>query len=164
MAADGVVVRLARPSDVRVLVPFIRGQIAAAQHYNKEARAAYAKGITAPRMARVVKGAGFAAVALEGARPAGCRWAVFDSEDRGIMWLEWILVDAAYRKRGLGSRLHAFAEARARAMGARKIWGDSRASNYQARALERGSGIRTIGRLRRHWFGQDYIMWEKELD
>ncbi|EQD42777.1 GCN5-related N-acetyltransferase [mine drainage metagenome] len=79
------------------------------------------------------------------------------------MSFEWILVDGLHKRHQIGSRVTRFAERQAKRMGARKVWSDSRASNYQALGLEKGMRFRRIGTLKRHWFGQDYILWEKEL-
>ena len=125
------------------------------QDYSLEVSAAYMRGI--------VEGAGFAVLALMGAGPVGCLWASFDPSDRSVMMFEWILVDRRYRKQGIAKRMQNFAERLAVSQGVRKIWGDSRASNYQAIALEANFGALAIGKLKKHWFGQDYILWGKQL-
>ena len=93
----------------------------------------------------------------------GCLWTSFDSSDRSVIAFEWSLVNRHYREQGIAKRMHKLAEKLAASQGVRKIWSDSRASNYQAIGLERGLGIRTIGKLKKHWFRQDYILREKQL-
>ena len=161
--ANEIEVRRATMADVKILVPFAKKEILRASHYNIAARQAYSLEVSAAYMRGIVEGAGFAVLALVGAEPVGCLWASFDSADRAVMTFEWILVDRHYRKQGIAKRMQNFAERLAVSQGVRKIWGDSRASNYQAIVLEANFGARTIGKLKKHWFGQDYILWEKRL-
>ena len=156
-------IRRATRADVKILVPFAKNEILKASHYNSEARNAYAAHVSSAYMLGIVKGEGFAVMALNGAEPVGCLWASFDSADRSIMTFEWVLVNKNYKKHGIAMLMHNFAEKLAMRQGVRKIWGDSRASNYPAIALETDLGVRRIGKLKKHWFGQDYIFWEKQL-
>ena len=162
-SANEIKVRRATKADLKILVPFAKKEILKASHYNSTARQAYSSQVSAAYMRGVVGGAGFAILALKGAEPVGCLWTTFDSSDRSVMMFEWILVNRHYKKQGIAKRMHNLAEKLAVSQGVRKIWGDSRASNYQAVALEAYFGVRTIGKLKKHWFGQDYILWEKQL-
>lgn len=156
-------VRRATRSDVKILVPFAKKEILKASHYSSVARQTYSSHVSLAYMLGIVKGGGFAVLALKGAELVGCLWTSFDSADRSIMTFEWVLVNKRYKKQGIAKRMHNFAEKLAVSHGVRKIWGDSRASNYQAIALEANFGARRIGKLEKHWFGQDYILWEKQL-
>ena len=153
----------ATSADVKILVPFAKKEILAASHYSRAARQSYSSKVSTAYMRGIVRGAGFAVLAFDGAELVGCLWTSSDSSDRSVMMFEWTFVNRHYRGRGIAKRMHKLAEKLAVSQGVRKIWGDSRASNYQALALERGLGIRTIGKLKKHWFGQDYILWEKQL-
>ena len=163
MAKEDIKLRLATVNDAKALARFARGEILRATHYNMKARKAYSAETTAALMEEIIKRKGFAAIAEVSGKPVACMWATFDPDDMSIIWFEWVLVAEQYKQQGLAKRMHVMAEHRATVLGARKIWGDSRASNYQAIALEKSLGIRRIGILRHHWFGQDYILWEKEL-
>ena len=156
-------VRRATRADVKILVPFAKEEILKASHYNSAARQAYSSQVSTAYMRGIVEGVGFAVLAFNGAELVGCLWTSFDSSDRSVMAFEWSLVNRHYRGQGIAKRMHKFAEKLAASQGVRKIWGDSRASNYQAIGLERGLGIRTVGKLKKHWFKQDYILWEKQL-
>jgi GNAT superfamily N-acetyltransferase len=156
-------VRRATAADVKILVPFAKKEILKASHYNAAARQTYSSQVSSAYMRGILKGAGFAVLAFKRSEPVGCLWTSFDSADRSIMTFEWILVNRRYKKQGIAKLMHNFAERLAVSQGVRKIWGDSRASNYQAIALGAKLDVRRIGKLKKHWFGQDYILWEKQL-
>ncbi len=162
-SVNEIKLRRATRADVKIIVPFAKKEILKASHYNSIARQTYSSHVSLAYMLGIVKGGGFAVLALRGAELVGCLWTSFDSADRPIMTFEWTLVDRRYKKHGIAERMHNFAEKLAASHGVRKIWGDFRASNYQAIALEANVGVRRIGKLEKHWFGQDYILWEKQL-
>ncbi|MEM3201996.1 MAG: GNAT family N-acetyltransferase [Candidatus Micrarchaeaceae archaeon] len=159
----GIKIRLASQSDAKILLPFIRAEILHASHYNVQSRRVYASEITEARLRDVVLNRGVLIAAFEGGAPVACMWATFDSEDKSIMWIDWMLVERLHRHKGIGRSMLRFFERCARSMKVRKVWCDSRASNYQAIGLYRSERFRMVGILKRHWFGQDYLLWEKAL-
>ena len=105
--------RLARQHDV-----------AAVEHL---ARAAYAKyvpriGTEPPKMVDVPSMVARAAVHLveHGGAPAGAVVSI-PRPDEGSLWVAMLVVDPAHQHRGFGRALLAFAEARCRQLGLRKI-------------------------------------------
>ena len=160
---NGIVIRRATSADSRAISQFANKEITHAMHYNFASRKEYASKVTTAYIRSVIDSGGAAVIAMHNKEMAGCLWATFDSADRSIMYFEWTLVAKPYREHDLAYRMHMDLEKIVMKEGVRKIWGDSRASNYQAINLEKKLGIRTIGKLRHHWFGQDYILWEKQL-
>ena len=158
-----IILRRATRADVKAFTAFARSEIMRSMHYNLVSRKAYSSRVTQAYIRRVRGGMGFALMAFDGKKLVGCMWACFDSYDKSIAEFEWTLVDRSHRGMGIARRMHIRAETLAKEMGARKVWGDSRASNYQAINLEKNLGIRTIGKLKSHWFGEDYIFWEHML-
>jgi ribosomal protein S18 acetylase RimI-like enzyme len=48
-----------------------------------------------------------------------------------------------------------------RRRGAHKVWCDSRANNAPAKSLFRKIGFRKIALIEKHWYGLDFILWER---
>ena len=85
----------------------------------------------------------------------------FNHFDDYTIWLDWFAVRPDFRRKGVGG---AFIEAvveTARKRGAHKVWCDTRASNEPSMKLLRKSGFRKIAEVKRHWYKQDFILWEK---
>ena len=84
--------------------------------------------------------------------------------DDGPLWLSWFGVLPQYRGLGLADRLFERMITEARNRGTWKIWCDTRDTNTPAiRVMER-HGFTRAGRMERHWFGLDFLIWEKFLD
>lgn len=84
--------------------------------------------------------------------------------DDGPLWLSWFGVLPSYRGRGLADQLFARAIHEAKARGIGKIWCDTRVGNIYAIATMKRHGFTQRCRLDHHWFGLDFLIWEKFLD
>jgi RimJ/RimL family protein N-acetyltransferase len=78
-----------------------------------------------------------------------------------VDWLDWILVDQRFRKKGLGKAMLNYAIQNAKRNGCHKIWCDTDPNNKQAIKFFKRMGFRKIGIARKHSFGQDVIFWER---
>jgi ribosomal protein S18 acetylase RimI-like enzyme len=85
----------------------------------------------------------------------------FSNRDDQTVWLSWFGVAPEHRKSGVGTALLAGMERRARKLNSHKIWCDSRTDNKPSAALLRSRGYSQICILKRHWYGQDFYLWEK---
>ena len=65
---------------------------------------------------------------------------------------------------GIGRSLLEKLELRAKELSSHKIWCDSRTENHASAALLRRQGYAQICTLRRHWYAQDFFIWEKYVD
>ena len=83
--------------------------------------------------------------------------------DDYLVWLEWLVVDSGSRRRGVASALLQKLIETAPARRAHKVWCDTRTTNEPAKATFRRNGFRPIAELKNHWYGEDYILWEKPL-
>lgn len=81
--------------------------------------------------------------------------------DDGLIWLAWFGVRQEHRNHGIGVRLLAALETTVRARGAHKIWCDCRTNNIKSKRVLIDSGFTPFGLARNHWFGHDFILWEK---
>lgn len=84
--------------------------------------------------------------------------------DDGLIWLAWFGVVEECRGAGVGTALLKALENTVQNRKCHKIWCDTRTSNKQSQQLLRKVGYRRIGRLTRHWYGQDFFLWEKFIE
>ena len=81
--------------------------------------------------------------------------------DDAVLWLSWFGVHPAWQQRGVGGALLRALEAGVRARRCHKIWCDTRTENTRSQAVLRRAGYTEICRIDRHWYGQDFILWQK---
>lgn len=87
----------------------------------------------------------------------------FSNIDDGLIWLSWFGVSPKYRGCGVGTALLSALDDRAKRAAAHKIWCDSRPNNVASRLTLAGSGYREICTLVNHWYGQDFLLWERSV-
>jgi ribosomal protein S18 acetylase RimI-like enzyme len=87
----------------------------------------------------------------------------FSKDDDGIIWLAWFGVHASYRRRGVGLALLQNLEEIARSRNVHKVWCDCRTENEASKAVLSGYGYIELCTVRNHWYGQDFILWEKSV-
>lgn len=85
----------------------------------------------------------------------------FSNNDDGVIWLAWFGVDAKYRCMGVGSSLlrklaETVSEGRSH-----KIWCDCRTENEASKRALSKQGFVQLCTIQNHWYGQDFILWEK---
>ncbi len=86
---------------------------------------------------------------------------VSSTAEAGLLWLSWVVVSPQARGRGIAKDLITAFHASAAAQGVHKTWCDSRLANTaSARMLEK-SGYRVVATLYKHWYGLDYLIWER---
>jgi ribosomal protein S18 acetylase RimI-like enzyme len=82
-------------------------------------------------------------------------------DDDGLIWLSWFGVHDSYRRRGIGSALLQKLEDTVRNRKSHKIWCDCRTENSASKVVLKNCGYRQICTVQNHWYGQDFILWEK---
>ncbi len=89
---------------------------------------------------------------------------VSSSEEAGLLWLSWCVVSPTARGRGIAGALIEEFHNSAKARGVHKTWCDSRVGNLaSARMLEK-AGYVVVTTLKKHWYGLDYLIWERLVD
>src|ERR1041385_3994764 len=83
--------------------------------------------------------------------------------DDGLIWLSWFGVRPEYRRQGIGTAILSALDKRAKRAGAHKIWCDCRPNNAASCGTLAGSGYREICILVNHWYGQDFLLWERSV-
>jgi ribosomal protein S18 acetylase RimI-like enzyme len=85
----------------------------------------------------------------------------FNNKDDHTIWLAWMGVHPEFRHLGIGKRLLDRLEQRAMRLSSHKIWCDSRTENSASASLLRRQGYEQTCTLKRHWYRQDFFIWEK---
>ena len=81
--------------------------------------------------------------------------------DDGLIWLSWFGVHPLYRRRGIGSALLDKLEDSVLNGRSHKIWCDCRTDNQASKLVLTNRGYSQLCTVRNHWYGQDFILWEK---
>jgi len=85
----------------------------------------------------------------------------FNNIDDGLIWLSWFGVDPDHRRKGIGSALLRKLEGTAREGRSHKIWCDCRTENEASKYALSKQGYVQLCTCLNHWYGQDFILWEK---
>jgi ribosomal protein S18 acetylase RimI-like enzyme len=85
----------------------------------------------------------------------------FTKEDDFTTWLAWLGVGPAHRRKGIGTALLYAVERSALRRGRHKIWCDSRTDNEASKLTLAAHGYAKICIIQKHWYEQDFILWEK---
>ena len=81
--------------------------------------------------------------------------------DDGPVWLSWFGVHPKWRGRGITTAILNALEKTLPARNAHKIWCDCRTTNEESKAVLTHFGYSQICSVSNHWYGQDFILWEK---
>jgi ribosomal protein S18 acetylase RimI-like enzyme len=83
--------------------------------------------------------------------------------DDGLIWLSWFGVKDSFRKAGVGRKLLESLERTVPLRNAHKIWCDTRTSNVASQRVLEKAGFKTVATFSNHWYGQDFLIWEKTI-
>ena len=86
----------------------------------------------------------------------------FSRMDDSLVWLEWFGVSEKARHKGIARGLVRYLENTLKARDAHKVWCDCRTSNLKSANLLSSSGYLPLCTVKNHWYGQDFILWQKE--
>ena len=84
----------------------------------------------------------------------------FGSNNAGMFHLTWIGVDSKYRESGIAERFVKKIESWAKNR-VHKIWLDTRTNNKESMALFQKLKYKKAATFRKHYYGQDFYIWEK---
>ena len=84
--------------------------------------------------------------------------------DDMLIWLEWFGVVEHKRRNGIARKLVNHLESIAPHRNAHKIWCDCRTENIKSISLLSSIGYMQICTVKNHWYGQDFILWQKEIE
>jgi RimJ/RimL family protein N-acetyltransferase len=86
---------------------------------------------------------------------------LFNHFDDYTIWLDWLAVQKSERKKGIGLKLLTELFRTVKLRGCHKVWCDCRTSNTPSKVALTNAGFRMIAEIRNHWYGQDFILWER---
>lgn len=148
-------------ADASEAAGLIERTISSLAYYNDRARYAEIAKYRAPLLRDLLKDDPQSViVAKSAATIIGFCISNFDDE---TIWLAWFGVDAPHRGRGIGTLLIERLESTAVERGAHKIWCDTRTDNVASQRVLEAMGFSQICTIRRHWYRQDFLLWEKVL-
>ena len=85
----------------------------------------------------------------------------FSHFDDFTIWIDWFGVDASSRQRGVGTAILKKIVQTAPKRRAHKVWCDTRADNEPSKRLLQKMGFTRLVEIKNHWYGQDFILWER---
>lgn len=137
------------------------GVLAELPYYNEKAKRSEGAKYTAERLREAIRSRPDAVLVArsEGEIVGFC----FSNEDDGVIWLSWFGVHPTARLHGAGTTILRALEDRAISSGFRKIWCDCRTTNTGSKVTLTSFGFEPLCTIRNHWYGQDFILWEKLL-
>jgi RimJ/RimL family protein N-acetyltransferase len=153
-----MIIRDAEEEDSPLIAQLLARVIGSLDIYSAEARASEIQKYDAPSLRKMID-AGIVVVAEADDILIG---ACLGYEDDGLVWLSWFAVDSHYRRRGITRHMLARFTERAQQR-THKIWCDCRTSNEASIRLLENAGFERIAAVERHWYGQDFILWQKPL-
>ena len=86
---------------------------------------------------------------------------LFNHFDDYTIWIDWFGVPKDKRRLGIGTLLLEYLFQSARQRNCHKIWCDTRASNIPSMITLKKAGFSSITEIKNHWYGQDFILWER---
>ncbi|MGA2663691.1 MAG: GNAT family N-acetyltransferase [Nitrososphaerales archaeon] len=154
-----VTARPATEGDLKDVVSLFREMLDAIPYYNVLAKEGERGKYTLRSLKAKLRGDEHSVLVVrDGSRLLGFAFSHFDDH---LIWLDWFAVNPAFRRRGVGSAMLRKLVETAPARKAHKVWCDSRTTNGPAKATLRKNGFREIAELEDHWYGQDFILWER---
>jgi ribosomal protein S18 acetylase RimI-like enzyme len=87
----------------------------------------------------------------------------FSRYDDGLIWISWFGVKKAFRRQKVASALLTAVEHTVVERGCHKIWCDSRTNNEPSINILTTRQYQKICSVRNHWYGLDFILWEKVI-
>lgn len=151
--------RAAKEGDLGDVVSLFREMLNATPYYNGLAKKGERAKYTAGSLKAKLREDRYSVLVVRGG--PGLLGFAFSHFDDYLVWLDWLAVDPAFRRRGVGSALLQKLVETAPARRAHKVWCDSRTTNEPSMATLRSNGFREIAELKNHWYGQDFLLWER---
>jgi len=81
----------------------------------------------------------------------------------GVGYSDWTMVDKQCRRHGIGIAIWNYKINLAKQFGIHKVMADSLVINEEGIAFAKAHGLRRVAELKKHWYGQDYYLWEKVI-
>lgn len=88
----------------------------------------------------------------------------FNRVDDMTIWIEWFGVVEGCRRSGIAKGILEYLETTSKSRNVHKIWCDCRTENLKTIKLLSVCGFTPLCTVKNHWYKQDFILWEKEIN
>lgn len=157
--SPGLTVRPMERSESPRVADLVRAVVAPLSYYTEEARAAEMAKYTPEKLEALAAEDGHAVLVAE--REGEVVGFCISRYDDGVVWLAWFGVREDARGGGVAGALLSALERSTRLRGCHKIWCDTRTDNVRSQRVLERAGFTRICTITRHWYGQDFHLWEK---
>jgi len=154
-------IRLAEPQDAEAIEALVREVVSTLAYYTPEARRAEIGKYSGSALAEALDDR--ATLNLVAVGNGDLLGVILNKEDDGLLWINWFLTSPRARRSGAARALILASMDHARERGLHKIWCDTRTENVPSMTLLTQLGFVNRVRFDRHWFGQDFFLWERPL-
>jgi len=158
---EDVLIRPMAPDEAEAVAALVREVVSPLAYYSEEARRSEMAKYTPENLRAIVAEDGRAVLVaeLDGELAGFC----ITRYDDGIVWLAWFGVADRARGRGVGAAILRGLEDTTRARGIHKVWCDTRTDNVRSQRVLERAGFTRICEVANHWYGQDFVLWQKPL-
>lgn len=156
-----VSVRTATEADLQEVVLLFREVLANIPYYNSMARKGERSKYTVRDLRTKLRNDKYSVVVARD--KSGLLGFAFSHFDDYLIWIDWLAVNPTSRRLGVGSLIIRKVIKTSSERRAHKIWCDTRSTNEPAKLTLRKNGFREIAVVRNHWYGQDFILWERPV-
>jgi ribosomal protein S18 acetylase RimI-like enzyme len=151
----------AKPLDVAQISSLFKEVVTALPFYNKIAKHNEIKKYTPKKILELIRKDRYSVlIAKNGKKVVGFCFNYFDNY---TIWIDWVGIDKKLRNSGIGTLLVKRVITDAKKRRAHKVWCDTRSNNNSSKNLAKKLGFREIIELKNHWYGQDFILWERPV-
>lgn len=154
-----MLVRDAKAEDASAIADLLARVISTLEIYSVEARRSEIAKYGADALGEIIQD-GVVVLAEEEGKIVGV---CLGYDDDGLLWLSWFVVDGQSRRKGATRQMLARFTERARER-THKVWCDCRTTNVASISLLEEAGFERIATVQHHWYGQDFILWQKHLE
>lgn len=159
---DNINIRHATKDDCTSLPKVIESVVQAIPYYNDLAKQSeIAKFQTTDLLSKIETDKHSVLVATNKDEIVGFCMSRFDDY---LIWLEWFGVLETHRGKGIANLLLLELDKTITVRQCHKLWCDCRTTNKASIHILTNHGFRQIVTIPNHWYKQDFILWEKEIN
>lgn len=159
---DKINIRHATQDDCKTLPNVIETVIQAIPYYNDLAKQSeIAKFQTSDLLRKIEEDKYSVIIATNNDEIVGFCMTRFDDY---LIWLEWFGVLETHRGKGIANLLLTELEKTIIIRQCHKVWCDCRTSNIALIHILTKHGFKQVVTVHNHWYKQDFILWEKEIN
>ncbi len=155
----GFILEKLQKKDIPEAANFERRLICSLSLYKPKARTDWSRELT-PRglQKQLNRGAVVFVIKNEGGKIMGFI-SYYPYPKNGVGWIDWVLVDPNFRRKGLGKLLIKQVMNFAKKHGEHVVWNDTLKINYKSIGLFKKLGFAKLGLFKNAWYHQDYYLW-----